>query len=108
MSGEWQLVAECSVQIDTRFLPIALHRPFGYAAKRANLRERKPTKELEIDDLRERWVEPSKLIERVADARELHMVGDVVGDVGVKRGDLETATPLLRLPVADIIDDQSA
>src|SRR5258706_11248302 len=90
------------MQVDARLLPVALHGPLRDRLHRGNFGEREPAEELEVDDLREAGIDGGELVQRLADARELFPVGNILDDVGAYRRDLEQPTALLRLAAARI------
>src|SRR6516165_9524044 len=56
-----------AMEIDPRLLPVTLHRALRHAPHPSNLREGEAAEEFQIDDLRERSVDRSKLVESCAD-----------------------------------------
>src|SRR5262245_14259968 len=65
---------EARVEIDSRLLPATLHGALGNSAHRGNFPEGEAAEELEIDYLGERRVDLGKLLERIAQQRQLAIV----------------------------------
>jgi hypothetical protein len=68
-----------TMQQQPRLLPIALHRPFGDPPHGRDVREREATEVLEIDDLRQAWLQRGELLDRIAEPLQAIAVGRLLG-----------------------------
>ncbi|HEV8337221.1 MAG TPA: hypothetical protein VGR67_12455 [Candidatus Polarisedimenticolia bacterium] len=77
------------MQIDARFLPLALHRALHRALERRDLGEGKTAEELEVDDFGQGGIGLAQIVERGADARQLAFVDRLAAGVRRQGSDLD-------------------
>src|SRR6478609_2222906 len=65
------LVREGIVEQQPRFAPVALDRALRHRPELGDLDERVAAEEMQVDELRQRWLEGRQLVQRVGDLREL-------------------------------------
>jgi len=95
------------MKINARLFPLALHGPLDSPFHGCNLCERKSAKEFEVDNFGEARFSGRQFIERVAELREFATIRSVF-QFRSDRRDFKLAAPLLRLPVAAVVDDEPA
>src|SRR5262245_4474190 len=95
------------MQVDSRFLPVALHAALGDTPHPGDFGEREAAEELQIDDLRERRIDLGELVERFAEAGKRSIVDDIFGSRGERR-DFELGPALERMATPREVDDEAA
>src|SRR5205085_3349942 len=109
LSRTLKIGANAAVQIDARFLPLALHRAFRDAAHRPDFSEREAAEKFQVYDRRQLAIELGQFVQRVADAAKLALVSQVGRGLRAgQRSDLELPAALDGAAVARVVDDQPA
>ena len=68
------MMQECA-----RLLPIALHRALRHSPHRGDVSEREAAEVLEIDDLRQAWLQRGELLDRIAEPLQAVGVDRLLG-----------------------------
>jgi len=107
MWSSFEIPAEFAVEIDARFLPLTLHSSLREILHRGNLGEGEAAEKLHVDDLCQRWIDFSQLIEGRAKLLEFEGVCRLL-DCSDGGRNVELAAAFLCALAASVIDDEAA
>src|SRR5690242_4252192 len=93
---------------DARLAPVALNGAFRDSPHARDLRERETAEEMQIDELRQRWVEGRQLVQRQPQRIELGRKHTRPLFRAVEREELELTSPFGGRAPSGVVDDETA
>jgi hypothetical protein len=95
------------MEINASFFPVASRGALGDSSHGGNFGKSKTAEKAQVNDLGEHRVRLSKLVKSVADACELAIVNSVF-EIGRSGSNFKLTAALLRLAIADVVNNQAA